>query len=372
MMLSGWSKLATAAQTTAETMDKASGTALADKVNAENLHHTQYATMDDVLQELTTGAENLMKQRDQYIEAFRKIALSVDMKAIPANDKMSGIETSARSVSDVANAVYNFKNRRDNLVNAIAGTGKIVGVTLNSTAMRNDNDPGKSLGVLNTKLKSMNDQLDRYKSMASELSRLSGGRASVGDSVSDAVKTTDAIKKSFNDLQAKLNATQNSLKNANREIAQLKNTVSNRDSNISNLNRNLAVQKEENTVLKSIIAMDEENVEQPWKAGSDDARKEVIGKVLEVNERFGIVVVDLGSLTRVSQWLGNKNSQVDPKIEKGMKLNIVRNFDTPDVKLIVKGAEITNVADRCSVLEVPADDIANIKVGDSVIIDFVK
>ena len=77
-------------------------------------------------------------------------------------------------------------------------------------------------------------------------------------------------------------------------------------------------------------------------------------------------------MSRVSQWLGNKNNQVDPKIEKGVKFNIVRDFDTPDVKLIVKGAEVTNVADRCSIVEVPADDIENVKVGDSVIIDFVQ
>ena len=120
------------------------------------------------------------------------------------------------------------------------------------------------------------------------------------------------------------------------------------------------------------ISIDDENIEKPWLAGSEEARKEVVGKVIEVNARFGIVVVDLGAMTRVIQWLGNKNTQVDPKIENGMKLNIVRNFDTPDVKLIVKGAEVTNVADRCSIVEVAADDIANVKVGDTVIVDFVK
>ena len=372
IFLEGWDKLSLAAQTTAETMDKNSGTSLKDKVNQEALHHTQYATMDEMLQELTSGADNLMKQRDQYVDAFRRIAINVDMKNIPANNKMTNLQSSSSATSDVVNAVYAFKNRRDNLVNAISGVGKVVGVNLNANAMRNDPDPGRSLAALTNKLKSMNDQLNRYKSMANELARLSGNSGNVGDSLSEAIKTTTAIKTAFNNLQTKLTKTERELQSAKSQIAQLKNTVANRDSNIGRLNENLKEQKQENTVLKSIIGMDVENVEQPWKDGGEEARKAVVGKVIEVNERFGFVVIDLGALSRVSQWLGNKNNQVDPKIEKGVKFNIVRDFDTPDVKLIVKGAEVTNVADRCSIVEVSADDIENVKVGDSVIIDFVQ
>ena len=378
-LLGGWNQFSEVVEATASKLDEKSGTKMADTLNKDNLQPTNYlgyhlegADLGATLQELTAGAENLMKQRDQYIETFRKIALSVDMKGIPSADKMSSVDSSAKAVSDVSNAVYNFKNRRDNLVNAITASAKVVGVNLNANAMRNDNDPGKALNALNVQLKNMKDQLERYKAMANELARLSGSRAATGDSVSEAIKTTDAIKKSFNELNAKLNATQRSLQSANSQIAQLKNTLANRDSKIRDKEQELGAQKEENTVLKSIIGMDDENIEKPWLAGSEEARKEVVGKVIEVNARFGIVGVDLGAMTRVIQWLGNKNTQVDPKIENGMKLNIVRNFDTPDVKLIVKGAEVTNVADRCSIVEVAADDIANVKVGDTVIVDFVK
>ncbi|MBR7128277.1 MAG: hypothetical protein IKD09_06795 [Lentisphaeria bacterium] len=377
LMLEGWGTFSETAQKTAETMDKQSGTKLAETVNTENLHHTKYSeyenleSMKGILKELTEGADNLMRQRDQYVKVFRQIALDVDMKGIPANDKMTGIESSDTEIAKVEQAVANFKGRRDKLVNAVSGSSRIVGVNLNVNEMKNG-DPGKALAVLNTKLKSMNDQLNRYKSMANELARLSGNSANVGDSLTAAIQTTDAIKRSFNELQRKLTDTQNKLQSANRQIAQLQNTVSNRDSNISRLNQNLNTQKQENTVLKSIIGMDAENVEKPWKAGGEEARKAVAAKVIEINERFGFIVVDLGTLSRVSQWLGNKNNQVDPKIEKGMKLNIVRDFDTPDVKLIVKGAEVTNVSDRCSIVEVPADSIAEVKVGDTVIVDFAQ
>ncbi len=371
-LLEGWGKFGEKSHEVATIMDKDSGTQIAEKVTTETLHHTQYANMDSVLSELTGGAEQLMKQRSEYIDALTRIAKNIEMRGVPSESKLTAVETSLASSESIVKAVVEMKNRRDNLVNGIASTASLVGVTVNKNAMRNDNDPSKALSALNAKLKSMNEQLTRYQNMARELAQASGsGNVSVNDANAIA-NATRTLKATISKLKTDLDNTRRELQKAKQEIERLNSTVANRQADITRLNQNLEASNNENNLLKSIITIDEDNLETPWTVGGVDARKAVKGKVIEINERFGFVVVDLGALTRVSQWLGNKNNLVDPKIEKGMKFNIVRNFDTPDVKLIVKGAEATNVADKCSIVEVPADDINNIKVGDTVIVDFVQ
>lgn len=371
IMLGGWDKLSRSVSNTATILDGKSGTTVGTKLTSDALHHTQYANLDAMLKELNDSATNIMKQRDQYVEALMNIGKTIEMKGIPADSSLSEIASSGESAQKIIDGVYNFKGRRDALVNSVARTGKIVGVNVNANELKSG-DPANGLKALDDQLNKMIKQLNNYKAMAKELSQFSGSGSSDSDDVAATQKTIDAIKASIRDLQNKYNSSQRDLKNAQNTIKEYEALGKRRDSEIVGLNETIKVKEGENTQLKVIIGMDNDDVEIPWKDGSKEARQILRGKVIEVNEKFGFVVADFGKYTRVAQKLGNKISHVDPKIENGLKFNVVRGFDTPDVKLITKGATATNVADKCTVIEIMSEDSSDVKVGDDVIVDFVE
>ena len=87
-------------------------------------------------------------------------------------------------------------------------------------------------------------------------------------------------------------------------------------------------------------------------------------KNIEVNEKFGFYVVDIGNNTLVDQQIGNRINKINPKIEPNMKLTVARNMNSPEVKFITKG-KITNVADDCSIIEV-TENSNKVQVGDDI------
>ena len=105
-----------------------------------------------------------------------------------------------------------------------------------------------------------------------------------------------------------------------------------------------------------------------WQPGSDEARSKVVGKVVEVNEENGYVIMDLNNTIRVTQQVGVKELKVDPLLQRGLEMVICRGElgDSGKLQFIAR-IKIHSIDEKCAIANIPADAAKAIKVGDIVI-----
>ena len=95
-------------------------------------------------------------------------------------------------------------------------------------------------------------------------------------------------------------------------------------------------------------------------------KKQQKGKVIEVDNKFGFVVVSLGKNTRVQEQFGNRVNNVDPQIPQGVILTVARDMPSGDAEFITQ-LKLVRLDDNCSIAE-PMDNQSGkrIRVGDLV------
>ena len=362
IMLNGWEKLTTTINETAKEMDKNSGTKLAEELTQDNLHHTNYANLDDQLKKLNEGAARLIKQRDNLASTLVSVSRILEANNAATEAALAKLETSEGVARDVVAQAQTFKERRDAVLNAIVQSGRLIGVSINVNDLKKGNSK-KVFDAFNAKLNSLKDQLTKYQRFSAQVGRIAGAPApnfNVPAYEASLAKISNAVTA----LKTKYNKSQNDLRIANSKIASLNNTVKQRDQRIKNLNTTITKKETEVKQLKRALGLEPNAVVNPWTDGSKESRRAVKGKVIEVNEKFGFYVVDIGNNTLVDQTIGNRINKINPKIQEKMKITVARNMNSPEVKFISK-ANITNVADECSIIEV-IDSGNKVMVGDDV------
>ena len=108
-----------------------------------------------------------------------------------------------------------------------------------------------------------------------------------------------------------------------------------------------------------------------WRAGSPEARKAVDGKIIDINKKFGYVVIDIGSETLVEQPIApnREPNKVNPNITAGDEMMVSRYVGADDAKYI-GNIKIFKVEGACAFANVT--DLADgnaIAVGDTVLFD---
>lgn len=361
IMLNGWEKLTTTIHDTAAEMDKNSGTKLAEGLNQNELHHTNYANLDDKLKKLNEGAAALIKQRDSLASTIIDIAKTVEANEIPMEEALTKIESSSATAEDIQKQVRIFRQRRDAVVNSIVASCRKIGISVNANDLKNGNS-GKVFAQINRRLDAINSQLKTYENEARNISRIKGVNSSFNprDYRASLLKLKNAVQA----LSKKLDSTAAELRRSQQRVSQLNNTVKQRDQRIRNLNSVIANSNTEVSKLKKALGVDKNAVVTPWTNGCKEARLEVKGKIIEINEKFGFYVVNIGKNTIVTQTIGNTPQDYNPQLSNNMKITIARNANSPEVKFIAKG-KLTNVDADCSILEV-TDGGNKVAIGDDV------
>lgn len=361
IMLNGWEKLTTTINETATELDKKSGTKLAEGLTQNELHHTNYANLDDKLKNLNEGAATLVKQRDALANTIIDIARTVEANKVPMEEALTKIESSSASAAEVSQQVTIFRQRRDAVVNSIAASCRKIGINISTNDLKNGNS-GKVFAQINSRLDAINAQIRTYENESRNIGRIRGVNSNfnAGDYRSSLLK----LKNSVQNLSNKLNATEAKLRNAERRVAQLNNTVKQRDQRITNLNSTINKKNSEVKQLKRALGLEPSAVVNPWTDGCKESRLAVKGKVIEINEKFGFYVVNIGKNTLVDQKIGNRINKINPKLINNMKLTVARNMNSPEVKFIAKG-KLTNVEDDCSIIEI-TDSGNKVLIGDDI------
>ena len=361
IMLNGWEKLTTTINETATELDKKSGTKLAEELTQNELHHTNYANLDDKLKKLNEGAANLVKQRDALANTIIEIARTVEANNVPMEEALTKRESSSASAEDVQKQVRIFRQRRDAVIDSIVASCRKIGVSVSKNDLKNGNS-GKVFTQINKRLDAINTQIRTYENEARNIGRIKGVNSSfnAGDYRSSLLK----LKNSVQSLSNKLYSTEGKLRSAENRVRQLNNTVKQRDQRISNLNSTINKKNTEVKQLKRALGLEPSAVVQPWSDGCKESRLAVKGKIIEINDKFGFYVVDIGKNTLVDQKIGNRINKINPKLVNNMQLTVARNMNTPEVKFVAKG-KLTNVEDDCSIVEI-SDSTNKVLIGDDV------
>ena len=93
----------------------------------------------------------------------------------------------------------------------------------------------------------------------------------------------------------------------------------------------------------------------------------VQGKIIDINRKYGFLVVDLGTNTKVEQAVGSKTNAVNPKIANNIDMIVARGLEGDNTQYVGR-IKIIKVHDNCSIANVIPGSTGDreIKIGDTV------
>ena len=163
-----------------------------------------------------------------------------------------------------------------------------------------------------------------------------------------------------------VNSLRGELTKIKRENTRLAGTVRTRDAQIKAAERKYKEVTNALSELKASIGVSKDY--KPWRAGSEEARARIYGKVTSVSKEYGYFVIDLGERSVVYQENNGKKVPIALNLTNGLELMVVRNGDKdkPLAKpIFVTSSRIVKVGEKESVVELPAG--AEVKVDDVVL-----
>lgn len=363
-LLGGWKKMAAAVGRTATAMDRGSGTSVGSELTAEALDHKQYASLDGQLEKLVKQAEKLVAERDALASAIMRAGEIFEMSGLPPEKAFTEVATSNASRDKVMTGLVDFKNRRDRMIRDLCATTVKIGMDLKPDDFKKDGGDA-AMRKFDGRVDALKAQFAAYQKSVAAVASLIGAPA---PDLSDAAYATSLVNvvDAVRDMKTKLDASLVAIEQLKNQLAANRDIVKQRDSQIGALKVTIDGKEGEIVQLRKALGLDPAVEFKPWLPGSKESRRAVRGRVVEVNDKFGFVAVNLGKNTQVRQVIGDKEATVNPQIESGMEMVVARRMDTKDVEFIGK-IRLTAVDDDCSVGE-PHDlsPESKIEVGDQV------
>jgi len=330
-LITGWEKMAEGIAGASTTMTQSGST-----VSKNDLAHQEYKTadMDAKMRRFGTQSKTITRQRDEFAQNLSTIGKSVGMKdddvkteqliedCGAGEDEVKGAKAVTKAVARVVSERNRERRRANDYSEKMSEIGGIVG----ASDRRNSENVVNSVRRTKRNLDSTRDDLNRagreLRQAQSEKSRIERERDSYKDRLYAANREKDSLQK---------------------ELAKVKRDY-----------------KELTKTEYGDIPL--------WQPGSDEARSKVVGKVLEVNEDNGYIIIDLNNTIRVTQQVGTRELKVDPLLQRGLEMVVCRGELGESGKLqFIARIKIHSIDEKCTIANIPADTARNIKVGDLVI-----
>ena len=288
----------------------------------------------------------ISQQRNQMAKYLATIGNRVNADAGSEKD-FAAVNTYAARLDRVSKAVDNLVKNRDTMIKEME---RLSGLKLNSTEILAN--PRKGLSAFESRFNSHRIARQKYAGAIAAIA--ASLKVSFRDDIAKDYSSTEAVVKANNAELKKIPDLQKQLANAQRNIGNLNTDVSKRDKEIGRLNGVI-------TDYKTILSLTPGDADpKPWGNGSVDARAEVVGKVVKVSDKYGYVVLNIGSDSTVTQTVGNKKLLFNPNLGSGLTFNVSRDGR------FVATVTISNVGKSESTAHIPADKAGSVKVGDTV------
>ena len=372
-MTKGWGMLATAIHNASAKLDSESGSSFNSELTDEKLSHLAYDGLSRQLSTFQKQIDEFWTQRNDLANDLILAGKAAGAERIPGAAVLTATESYGDAADGVIRSIAKVKEQLDNTANQIAAVGRELNA--GNADYRSAGTYANSLRGLITRSQNVMTQLKTFRNETTRIAEVLGAPVSVpGDndysSVLADVKTAAVSLKSnrdklFNDI--------------NREGTGYLAQIAARDNTITSLNQEIAsrdatIRLKDNEISRLIAVIDpESNGKKPdlWDDGGIESRRALRGNVIDVNDKFGIITVDLGNNTRVKQLIGRNWVEVDPMIAAlpaNLPLAIFRETDDerPDY---IGQLKIVRVDDACSIAElVRGSNTKNVRVGDFVVI----
>ncbi|MFA7230354.1 MAG: hypothetical protein WC071_03705 [Victivallaceae bacterium] len=365
-LVKGWEKMAIAINQTAAALDAGSGTTAAKELAPQALSHEKYADLEKILPKISKQAQEVIKERDELSEAIRKMATVFEMENTADLGDFKKIETYSSNKNKVVSWIEEIKERQDNTLQMICDSANKLGVSISKSALKSS-DYASEYRKFDSKISSLQSRVSAYNNKFSQIASITDSPApDLSDSgYSRAISgVTDSVQK----LKNNYNEAKNSLASTQKQVNQLKDSLKDKDGQITGLNNTVVKKESEVARLKVMLGGKEnEKLEDTWIEGSAQARKAVQGKVIDVNRKYGFIVVDLGSDTKVMQKIGNKVNPVDPKIPGNVEMVVARGLDSDNSEYVGK-IKLVKVHSKCSIANIVPGSTGdkNVRIGDTV------
>ncbi|MHB9138934.1 MAG: hypothetical protein ACYC4Q_05985, partial [Victivallaceae bacterium] len=318
--------------------------------------------------QLTQQAQKIVQQRDDMGSTIKKIASVTEMKSIPDDSDFLKLDAYLASKNKVVSWIEENKERQDSTNKQLCDSASRLGVSISQDALKTP-EYSSELRKFSDRIVAVRSKMDAYDSCFNQIaSTLGSSTPDLSDSAySSSIRN---ISEAATKMKDDLSSTKSSLDSANNQLASLKNTVKDKDGNIQNLQKVVKNKEEQIDKLKFII--DPKRVSKSddfklWTDGSTEARMAVQGKIIDINRKYGFLVVDLGTNTKVEQAVGSKTNSVNPKIANNIDMIVARGLEGDNTQYVGK-IKIVKVHDNCSIANIIPGSTGDreIKIGDTV------
>lgn len=327
-------------------MDKNSGTSYAKELTIESLVGKE--TFQTTLPILTKQATVLVKERDALAKALGSISSLIDSTSQQKESAFSDVnsyEQSSKTVYDLSKKLMDANGKLANFVIDIADT-------LQQSIPDKNNFVVKSrTSIDSVLLKSIVDIVAKDKqqvsSLTDEISQKKSTIAELNNSIKSASGSNDEFKKLFNDQRRELERVKSEHEALKLKMAQSDDFDENsgaETSSADNASLQAPVMNEVRTVFPEYYY-------------------KLRGKVVEYNSKWGFVILDFGSDSKLSLDIDGSYREVTVPAPLGQELYISRGDQ------FIAKAKIVNVYSKYSVANVIFPTTDQVAKGDSVFFD---
>jgi len=361
--VTGWAKMAQAINASAVELDKDSGLKpLAQELSVSALSHEAYSSLDQKLPKLAERSKQVVNVRNDLADALRRVGTAVSMKNLADEKAMRGIDTHENGQNAVVNAVRDTVAKRDRMFGYVASLARSqFRQSLSVDKMKNADR--SALKPLEDSIAAVNRRKGTYETTLRNIGRMVG--AGFDASESGYSKSSGKVVAGVRDLQARIRKTQSELDAAKRTIKNHERTIARRIEEIAMQKKTIAEKNRQIGSYKRALGRPADDAGVlPWQDGSDEARSHLVGKVIEVHDKYGYIAIDIGKGSTVVQEIGNRKLEVNAGVKKGLDFIVARGALAGKSDFVAR-VVIDEVGDFCSTANVSAGS-QQIQVGDIV------
>jgi len=357
-LVSGWNKMSESIAATAKELDNNSGT----KVSAEvtGLDHHKYQELDAALPK---QAKTIIAQRDTLATGVVNAVKEMEAKDQIDEAALKDVSKSAAEQEKAIGALKKINTRDNAIIKEIIACGEKVDAKLDQEQLKDVEGYTVPLNTFNTKVENVKKRMVDYgKNIADIASTLEINAPSlqVEEYASALGDTLNAVK----NYKAAFEQTKKDLAAEKTRVKEMQVTIEEKVAKIGELEKSVSDKNTEIKKLNDIIYGPEGKAGEAKlvEEGDPDLLKELKGKVVDVNNKWDFVVIDLGAKSKIKKQVGKIVSDIDTPLPNNEEMLVSRG----DNEFIGK-IKIVKVYDNCAIANVINDTKkALVKTGDVV------
>ena len=333
---------------------------LTDSVSESTLNHSKGAkNINDMLTEFNKLVAAVVTERDVLASTLAHVSTNLELNA--RENHFAHLTTYKKATNQLSKHVTEYRKRNDAIINSVVTSGRNLGAKKMSV-------PGLKSGRYSSVYQELDDRisfwknrhLDYVSSVSQIAAALKTGRPDSTESKYSAglrtlVTHARQVEAQRVDYLRNWRNEERKVKERDATIKSLNNTIAGKNADIKA--RDLEIKRLERMLG---IAPGRRAIKDGCEAALQLVKTQQKGKIIEVNKKFGFVVVSLGKKTMVQDYYDYKPTNesvlevrkwdVNPNIEKGMILTVARDMPSGEAEYINK-IKIVKLEDHCAIAE---------------------